>query len=313
MALFVRLSIFACFTVLYLGSTINAQDTFRYALFSQQLQFINPALSGAETQALLSTRNQWVSVENAPKTTSFALGAPLKNNLGGGINILNNSLFIENKTIASADLSYHLTLSDESHLYLGMRGGGYFYKVDPLTLVTTAPISDPSQQAQAYFAPVIGAGAYWTFKNFWVSYSIPQLVKIGTLDPAINSVINVQHYAAAGATFAVTDNLQWKNAVIFRQSKGFKASQQYASALALQNIFELGVSYFSTGTAAATGQVNIANFFSLGYAYERSLNNSTSGLDRRTHEVFLRLRLDSLLGASQENASEGAEETPEEN
>ncbi len=146
-----------------------------------------------------------------------------------------------------------------------------------------------------------------------MSYSIPQLVKIGTLDPAINSVINVQHYAAAGATFPISDNLQWKNAVIYRRSQGFKASQQYASSLALQNIFELGVSYFSTGTAAVTGQVNIANFFSLGYAYERSLNSSTSGLDRRTHEVFLSLRLDSLLGASQENASEGAEETPEEN
>jgi type IX secretion system PorP/SprF family membrane protein len=291
-----------------------AQDTFKYALFSQQMHFVNPAYAGVQTQAVLSTRNQWVSVENAPKTTSFAIGAPLKNNLGGGLSILNNSLFIENKTIASGDVSYKLTLNQDSQLYLGMRGGGYFYKVDPLSLITSSGVSDPSQQTQAYFAPIIGAGAYWTYKNYWASYSIPQLIKIGTLDPAINSVINVQHYAAAGIELPLSDNFQWKGAVIYRKSQGFKGSQQFATAVAFLNSFELGASYYSSGNAALTGQLQIADFFTLGYAYERGVTNSIGGLDRRTHEVFLSVQLDNFLGNTTAPASnEGEKEETEEN
>ena len=81
---------------------------------------------------------------------------------------------------------------------LVLRGGGYFYRADPLSLsaCTSSQLTDPSQQVQASFAPVIGAGLYWTFNDFWLSYSVPQLLALGSLDPTINSVINIQHYAA---------------------------------------------------------------------------------------------------------------------
>ena len=300
MAVPFRLKIIFFFgTILYPVSSWT-QEVFNYANFSEQLQFINPAFSGIETKALLSTRNQWMSIDNAPQTTSFAVSSPLKNNLGVGLNVLSNSMFVQSRTIASADVSYKLTINDQSQIYLGLRGGGYFYRADPLSLSTSSQLTDPSQQVQASFAPVIGAGLYWTFNDFWLSYSVPQLVKLGSLDRTINSVINIQHYAAAGFNYNLTENFQLKNALILRKSENFDATQQYSSSLSYQDLIELGATYYSSGNGALIGQLNISNLFSLGYAYEKALSSQTSGLDRRTHEVFISVNLDSILGKSPE-------------
>jgi len=268
------------------------QNGANYALFPYQMNFVNPAYAGANemTAIQLSSRNQWVSIENAPKVMSFAAGMPYKNNLGVGLNVLNSSIFVEQKTVVSADASYKLVLNEVSNLYLGLRGGGYFYNVDPLSLTTYGGVSDPSQQTQSSFTPVIGMGAYWQHEKFWVSYSIPQLIKLGKLDAAVNSAILVQHYLAGGTSVPLSGNISLKPAVILRKIGEQKPYMQYAGAIAFQEMVELGASYVSTGAAAITGLVRIGSFLDVGYAYEASTKSRLGGLKNQTHEFFIHVK-----------------------
>lgn len=312
MALFIEL-MKKCFILLVVGMTTISwgQNGANYALFPYQMNFVNPAYAGAQevTSIQLSSRNQWVSIENAPKVTSFAASTPYKNNLGLGLNVLNSSIFVEQKTVVSADASYKLVLSESSQLYLGLRGGGYFYNVDPLSLTTYGGVSDPSQQAQTSFTPVIGMGAYWKNENFWLSYSIPQLIKLGKLDAAVNSAILVQHYLAAGATFPIGGSLSLKPAFIVRKIGEQKPYSQFSGALAFQESVELGASYLTAGAAAVTGLVRIGSFLDVGYAYETSTKSRLGGLKNQTHEFFVHVKLGAF---SQSTSNSETIDTPDE-
>ena len=111
--------------IFILPFTAVAQQESYYSLYRYNMNVINPAYAGAEASNMLSllSRRQWSQMEDAPNTIAFAYSSARENNVGLGLSVVSDRVFIEQQTFAYVDFSYKLSMSDDSNLYLGLKGG----------------------------------------------------------------------------------------------------------------------------------------------------------------------------------------------
>ena len=149
--------------ILIIPNLISSQQESYYSLYRYNMNVINPAYAGADASNMLSftSRSQWASGQDAPNTLALAFSSARENNVGLGISLVSDKVFIEQQTFAYVDFSYKLQMSGESALFLGLKGGGNFYSADPTALSAYLSVGDPSQVSLSKFNPNIGAGAYF--------------------------------------------------------------------------------------------------------------------------------------------------------
>ena len=145
-----------------------AQQESYYSLYRYNMNVINPAFAGADASNMLSftSRSQWASVQDAPRTLAFAYSSARENNVGLGLSLVSDKVFVEQQTFAYIDFSYKLQMSGDATLFLGLKAGGNFYSSDPTNLSTYSSVGDPSQVSLSKFNPNIGAGAYYKAASY---------------------------------------------------------------------------------------------------------------------------------------------------
>ena len=284
--------------LLYIGLVLvplisfSQQESY-YTLYRFNMNVINPAYAGAlgKNVFAFTSRRQWSSMQDAPSTLAFSYSSERANNVGLGLSVVSDKVFIEQQTFAYADFSYKLDM-ESTQLYLGLKAGGNFYSADPRVLSTYSTSSDPAQQQLSRFNPNVGAGAYLRGELFWASFSIPRLfnVKRESDNPAITAKDRVHSYLGGGAAFAIGSGLLLKPSVLFRKVKGLPVTTDITTMLSWQNQFDLGVSYRTSSAFALLAVVSLGGF-DIGYAYETPTDSSVSQLNLKTHEIVLRINL----------------------
>ena len=272
--------------------TFSQQESY-YTLYRFNMNVINPAYAGAlgKNVFAFTSRRQWSSMEDAPSTLAFSYSSERANNVGLGLSVVSDKVFIEQQTFAYADFSYKLDM-ESTQLYLGLKAGGNFYSADPRVLSTYSTSSDPAQQQLSRFNPNVGAGAYLRGELFWASFSIPRLfnVKRESDNLAVTAKDRVHSYLGGGADFAVGSGLLLKPSVLFRKVKGLPVTTDITTMLSWQNQLDLGVSYRTSSAFALLAVVSLGGF-DIGYAYETPTDSSLSQLNLKTHEIVLRINL----------------------
>ena len=283
-----------------------AQQESYYSLYRYNMNVINPAFAGAEAPNMLTltSRSQWVSVEGAPTTFAFAYSSARENNVGLGVSVVSDKVFVEQQTFAYVDFSYKLQMNSDNILYLGLKGGGNFYDSDPTALSTYDPLGDPTQIGMSKFNPNIGAGAYFKASNYWVSFSIPRLFNVKrNKDLAVTAKDRVHAYFGVGANFAATASINLKPSLMIRKVKGLPTTADITAMASWQNQFDLGISVRTNSSIALMSIVSLGNF-DVGYAYETPTENLLSQVNLKTHEIVLRIKFGGGEGdASEESTS----------
>ena len=284
--------------LLYIGLVLvplisfSQQESY-YTLYRFNMNVINPAYAGAlgKNVFAFTSRRQWSSMQDAPSTLAFSYSSERANNVGLGLSVVSDKVFIEQQTFAYADFSYKLDM-ESTQLYLGLKAGGNFYSADPRVLSTYSTSSDPAQQQLSRFNPNVGAGAYLRGELFWASFSIPRLfnVKRESDNLAVTAKDRVHSYLGGGADFAVGSGLLLKPSVLFRKVKGLPVTTDITTMLSWQNQLDLGVSYRTSSAFALLAVVSLGGF-DIGYAYETPTVSSLSQLNLKTHEIVLRINL----------------------
>ena len=284
--------------LLYIGLVLvplisfSQQESY-YTLYRFNMNVINPAYAGAlgKNVFAFTSRRQWSSMQDAPSTLAFSYSSERANNVGLGLSVVSDKVFIEQQTFAYADFSYKLDM-ESTPLYLGLKAGGNFYSADPRVLSTYSTSSDPAQQQLSRFNPNVGAGAYLRGELFWASFSIPRLfnVKRESDNLAVTAKDRVHSYLGGGADFAVGSGLLLKPSVLFRKVKGLPVTTDITTMLSWQNQLDLGVSYRTSSAFALLAVVSLGGF-DIGYAYETPTDSSLSQLNLKTHEIVLRINL----------------------
>lgn len=284
----------------------TAQQESYYSLYRYNMNVINPAYAGADAANLLSftSRSQWASVQDAPNTLAFAYSSARENNVGLGLSLVSDKVFVEQQTFAYLDFSYKLQVSGESTLFLGLKAGGNFYSADPTALSTYGSVGDPSQVSLSKFNPNIGAGAYYKATNYWISFSIPRLfnVKREADNLAVTAKDRVHTYLGGGVDLPVSNGIFLKPSLMLRKVNGLPTTADITAMASWQNQFDIGLSIRTNSAMALMSMVSLG-MFDVGYAYETPTDNGLSQLNLRTHELVLRIR----LGDADQTSEEGQE------
>jgi type IX secretion system PorP/SprF family membrane protein len=277
-----------------------------YTLYRYNMNVINPAYAGAEGANLFSftSRRQWSSLEDAPSTLAFAYSSARENNVGLGISLVSDKVFVEQQTFAYVDFSYKLDM-ESTQLYLGLKAGGNFYSADPRGLATYGFISDPAQRQLSRFNPNVGAGAFLKGEVFWASFSIPRLFNVRRdRDIAITAKDRTHAYLGGGVDLSIGSDLMLKPSLMLRKVKGLPITTDITTMVSWQNRFDFGVSYRSSSAFSLLSVLSLGTF-DIGYAYETPTVSSLSQLNLKTHEIVLRIH----LGQGDQTSKTGPEST----
>jgi type IX secretion system PorP/SprF family membrane protein len=297
--------------ILIIPNLMSSQQESYYSLYRYNMNVINPAYAGADAANMLSftSRSQWASVEDAPNTLALAFSSARENNVGLGISLVSDKVFIEQQTFAYVDFSYKLQTSGESALFLGLKGGGNFYSADPTSLVTSAQLSDPTKIRLSRFSPNIGAGAYFKATNYWVSFSIPRLfnVKRNGDNLAVTAKDRVHTYLGGGVDLPVSNGIYIKPSLMIRKVKGLHTTADITGMVSWQNQFDIGISIRTNSSMALMSMISLG-MFDIGYAYETPTDNGLSQLNLRTHELVLRINLGESEPSEEEELEADLEE-----
>ncbi|MDC3368760.1 type IX secretion system membrane protein PorP/SprF [Flavobacteriaceae bacterium] len=271
--------------------TYGQQESY-YTLYRYNMNVINPAYAGAlgKNVFAFTSRRQWSSMQDAPSTLAFSYSSERENNVGLGLSLVSDKVFIEQQTFAYVDFSYKLDM-ESTQLYLGLKAGGNFYNADPRGLTTYSP-SDPAQQQLSRFNPNVGAGALLKGEFFWASFSIPRLFNIKRENDnlAVKAKDRVHSYLGGGADLAVGGGFIVKPSVMLRKVKGLPITTDFTGMLSWQNQFDIGISYRSSSAFSLLSVLSVGGF-DIGYAYETPTVSSLSQLNLKTHEIILRINL----------------------
>ena len=287
-------SLFILLFLIFNGPLLAQQET-QFWLASYQLNNINPAMAGMHegSELVIHSNSQWTAIDDAPRTFAFSYATQTNNKLGVGINFVTDKVYVERQTQAFLDFSYPLQISSEVFLQLGLKAGGNFYNAAIQNLRSTGQDFDPAQQSISTFKPNVGAGLYLNFKKYWFALSQPRLLN-NNLDNSewVQSQDRIHTYLGLGTSLNIRDGWMLKPTILMQHVKGLPTIFSYQVAVNFQEKIDFGLSHRSTGELGFITFIPISSQIKVGYAFAQPTQGNLAGLQLRTHEILLKIRLD---------------------
>lgn len=255
-------------------------------IFTQYMfntQMINPAYAGMwEKIGFMSlVRKQWAGINRTPLTEVISIHSPLKNEyVGMGLNIINDQFAREERLSIFADYSYEVSLTARTRLRLGFKFGFLNYK-NPLSDYKLYPDNqyDPAfaEDVDLKFLPNFGFGAFLYDENYYVSFSIPKLVK-NDFQTNINNYSTQAEirtfYLASGYVFRFNslNNLVFKPTLMIRTAINTPIQYDLSANFLLREKLWLGAMYRSGDAVCFVSQWMFSNNLRVGFAMDVTYN-----------------------------------------
>lgn len=287
------------------GLNVNAQQDPMYTQYMFNTQTINPAYAGTwESLSFMAlARQQWVGFSGAPKTFTFSLQAPLKNErVALGLNIIDDKVGLEKRFYMFADYSYLIPMNETVSLRLGLKGGFTNYS-NNLTEYSTNPVGsgivDPMFQGEIdrKFMPNFGVGAFLYSQRFYIGFSVPKILN-STFDDNINNLSvssEFRHYfLMAGMVFNLGENVKFKPTMMskasFTSKTGSPVEFDFTANFLIKEKFWLGATYRPGAAYGFIAQWIIDKKLRIGYSFDYSTSNIRNFEDG-THEIMISYEL----------------------
>ena len=281
-----------CLLVLLSFSGAIAQQDPHYTQYMHNMNVVNPAYAGSKENISfgLLYRKQWVNIEGAPSTFTFSGDSPVGNNVGLGLSLISDKIGPVSEQNVFGDFSYTIKINERSKLALGLKAGVSFHRVGLRNIQSTLP--DPSE---GIFGEDIndatlnvGAGAFYYTDKYYVSFSIPNMIKSAHLDyNGLEYGSDVSHYfLAAGYVFDLNYDLKFKPSFMLKSAFNVSPSLDVSANFLFNEKFEIGATYRLEDSFGGMVNFAITPELRIGYAYDHivsNLNVTTSS----SHEFIL--------------------------
>ncbi len=282
-------------------STVQSQQLPMYSQYMHNDFVLNPAIAGTHSYyaARFAFRKQWAGFERAPSTQTLSYHMPFKDQkMGAGGYIYNDQVGPIRRTGLNGAYAYHLKLSDNKTISMGLKAGFFQYAIDNQNLTTQEQGDDAIQQENAtLYAPTAGAGAHFSGENFFVSLSVPQLIPVDVnMGNQVTGGLGqlVPHfYLYGGYHYVINDKFSVEPSTLFKTTaasplqldlnvKGYY-KEQYWLGLSYRNSF--AQQYQHKDLVFALG-VTINETYHAGYSYDLSLGE-IAPYHNGSHEITL--------------------------
>lgn len=276
--------------------TVQAQQEPQHTQYMYNTLTINPAYAGSRGMMSIfgMHRSQWVGLDGAPATSTFALHTPIKySKLGLGFSFTNDQIGPQDFNSIAADLSYSLDFDYGRKLSFGFKVVGDLLNVDYTKLDIYHP-DDLKFQSNIdnRFSPNFGAGIYWSTPDYYLGISTPRILETKFYDQQKESVVRekMHYYLIGGYVFDLTHDVKLKPAFMSKIVQGSPLQIDLSANALFMEKFTLGLAYRVDAAMSALAGFQLSDQLFIGYAYDAEttkLANHNSG----SHEIFLRFEL----------------------
>ncbi|HIC32607.1 MAG TPA: type IX secretion system membrane protein PorP/SprF [Flavobacteriaceae bacterium] len=294
------LTILILITLGVFSTKVQAQQDAQYTQYMYNPISINPAYAGTRDvfSFLGLYRTQWVGLDGAPETFTLSGHTPVGNNVGLGMNVTQDKVFITNETYVDIDFSYKINISDQAKLALGFKAGGHFLNIDSSPTSAFNPgDADTEINIDNKFSPQFGVGVYYYTDSFYLGLSVPNMLETQHFDE--NAANNnsfatakerVNFYLMTGKTFDLNKDLKFKPSTLLKVVDGAPIQVDLSANFLIKEKLTLGAAY--RWSAALSGMIGyqLSDQLMLGFAYDRETTELRQYNDG-SFEFFLRFEL----------------------
>jgi type IX secretion system PorP/SprF family membrane protein len=292
--------------VLCLCADVFSQQLTNFSLYRDNSFLANPAIAGSERAPILAAtyRNQWRKIEGAPNTAAVSYRGRIgKSPHGIGGIVMNDQTGPTSFTSATFAYAFHLDFYKinpfywskflrNSKLSFGLSASVFQYRLRASML----QLDDPNDQAVAQantsrFLPNAGAGIYYYYDNFYVGFSVPQLIPLKAKFESGDGTSTIQremhYYTVVGGKISFkkgTHNIEpigW-----FKTVKGAPFQYDIHLRYRYKEVWWAGVAYRSSMTAVIEAGFMIRKRFQIGYAFDQNISRLAK-FTAGSHEIIL--------------------------
>ena len=202
-------------TLLSTPNLVNAQQQPQFTHYMFNTVAVNPAYAGSRGSlyVVAVNRNQWVGIDDAPRTTTISANTPLRiNKMGLGLSIVRDQTGFQNHTSFYVDYSYTVKMKEEHYFSFGVKAGFSQYKIDQEFYDFESVMEDPALNEKLNrWTPNVGAGVYYHTKKWYLGLSTPRLISTDYNKNGDFVALEKNHYYAIGGyVFGLTSNTKFK-------------------------------------------------------------------------------------------------------
>ena len=277
---------------------VCSQQDSQYTQYIYNTMSVNSAYTG-QRDVLSYTglyRTQWVGIDGAPKTLTFGIHSPLKNeNLGMGISIVSDQLGPIREDYINLNFSYTIRLNRSTELSFGLKGGLHNLSSDFSRGNSFQNTDVAFNENISLFSPTIGAGLYLHSTRGYLGLSAPNFLTTEHYNDYKESLASerLHLFLIGGYVFNIDNDIKLKPAFLIKAVSGAPLIADLSINAMFNNRFVFGLAYrWDDSLSGLTGlQVNKTLFIGYAYDYNTSIGNKYTG---GTHEVMLRFELQQI-------------------
>lgn len=276
---------------------LSQQDP-QYTQYIYNTMAVNSAYAGQrDALSIIGLyRNQWVGIDGAPKTLSFGIHSPLKNErLGLGLSVVSDEIGPAQEDYVDLNLSYTIPFTESTELSFGLKAGFHNLSTDWSKGMMFDSADAAFSQNISLFSPTIGAGLYMHSNKWYLGMSIPNFLVTEHYDDFRNSIASesIHYYFIGGYVFDLENRIKLKPAFLLKAVSGAPSIADFSLNALFNDSFTLGVSNRFDESFSGLVGFQLTQTFFLGYAYDY---NTSIGTDYTggTHEIMLRFELQNV-------------------
>jgi type IX secretion system PorP/SprF family membrane protein len=271
---------------------IKAQQLPYFSQYMFNSYFLNPAVAGTGevNPAMLSFRNQWTGLKDAPVTATASMHTKFGDNMGIGGMLFNDQTGPIKRTGIQLSYAYHVEITDESKLSFGLGGLMYQYYINKSEL---RPDEEDDlvlmNQKVRSLVPDAIFGAYYTAPKWYVGFSIPQLFQhklnfTNDNDLKLNKLVR-HYFIHGGYKFDVNESIQIEPSTLLKFLPNTPFQFDLNAKVLYKKMLWGGVSYRLQESVVFMTGIQKGNF-KIGFSYDATLSNLRK-YSSGTQEVFI--------------------------
>ncbi|UMB53697.1 type IX secretion system membrane protein PorP/SprF [Lutibacter sp. A64] len=272
----------------------NAQQDPLYTQYYNNFSLINPAYSGSHGlfTATANIRSQWAGEAGSPETQTLSIHGATDKNVGLGLSIVNDKVFVLKETDIYADFSYSIYPNENSTLAFGLKAGGSFLDVNLLEL----GIENDNLFSENIneFNPNMGAGVFYYTDRFFASLSTVNILKSKHYDKSSTVVSSASDemifYISSGYVFDLGDSFKLRPSFMLRAVNDSPLSTDISASILWLDKLEFGISHRIDESVSGLFQLRLTDNLKVGYTYD-AITNNLSNYNNGSHEFSIILNL----------------------
>ncbi len=262
-------------SILLLVRVITAQQL---PIYSQNMLndfSMNPAIAGTQNYFNVKSDNrfQWVGITDAPRTYILTFDGPVASqHIGVGTYVFTDITGPTRRTGFTTSYSYHLKITNNLNLSLGLSAGILQFAVDGQS-ISLQSSEDPAltNQVMSALVPDFGSSAYLYNSNFYLGFAAPQIIPITA---KLNSyadakdIMVTHYYGTVGYNFDLGNNFSLDPCVVANYVYPVQPQVDMGARILYMQKFWLGGGYRTLDAAyAMVGYVYKQNM-TFGFSYD---------------------------------------------